>query len=63
MRAETYDRLLAALLGAAAIYAIGWLGNEDMKDRERYCHEAFGPNSIYPDYKGIGRKACKEVLP
>ena len=63
MKNSTYDRMFAAMLGAAAIVALGWLGTEDIKNEQRYCHDVFGPNAIYPDYKGVGRKACKEVLP
>lgn len=56
------ERLFAALLSFAVLYAIGRLGNEDLIDRERYCHDVFGPNSVYPDYKGLGREICKDVL-
>jgi len=52
---DTYDRMFAAMLGAAAIVALGWLGTEDIKNEQRYCHDVFGPNAIYPDYKGVGR--------
>jgi hypothetical protein len=60
------DQMRNALAVIAILSALGWAGNGDFRDEQRqfklYCQHVFGPDPIWPDYKGVGLEGCREEL-
>jgi len=60
------DQMRDAVAVIAILSALGWAGNGDFRDEQRqfkiYCEHVFGPDPIWPDYKGVGLEGCREEL-